>query len=84
MLTGIPKLVPEAAANKRAWIAKHIGEHVEVICCLSKVKCKSAKPGDILIDDWEKYRDLWLAVGGIWITHRSAVETADILTQLGL
>jgi hypothetical protein len=43
-----------------------------------------ASPGDILIDDWEKYRDLWIAKGGVWITHRSAVETIVALNALGL
>jgi hypothetical protein len=28
-------------------------------------KCLHVSPGDILIDDWEKYRDLWAAKGGV-------------------
>ena len=43
-----------------------------------------AAPGDVLIDDWEKYKSLWLDVGGVWITHRSAAETADELSTPGL
>ena len=34
--------------------------------------------------DWEKYKSLWMDKGGVWITHRSAAETADELTLLGL
>jgi len=84
VLTGVPRLVPEAAGNKRAWAALHLGEHVEVRCCLSNEKCLHASPGDVLIDDWVKYRQLWLDRGGRWITHRGAVETAAELSALGL
>jgi hypothetical protein len=84
VLTGVPSSVPEAADNKRAWARKHLGEHVRVICCLAKEKCKHAKPGDILIDDWEKYRKLWIKAGGRWITHVSAAETDRALAEMGL
>jgi hypothetical protein len=84
VLTGVPKDVEEAPGNKRAWVKRHLGEHVEVRCCLSKEKCLHASPGDVLIDDWIKYRDLWVGKGGVWITHRSAKETADELTRVGL
>jgi len=84
VLTGVPEAVPEAADNKCAWVRRHIGDHVEVRCCRSKAKCLHASPGDILIDDWEKHRHLWIAAGGLWITHRSAAETSEALTQLGL
>lgn len=84
VLTGIPSSVAEAAENKRAWARKHLGEHVEVRCCRSKEKSLHAKPGDILIDDWTKYQSLWERVGGLWITHTSAAETAKALDELGL
>lgn len=84
VLTGVPPLVPEAADNKRAWIAKNLGNHVEVRCCASREKYLHASPGDVLIDDWERYRDLWIAAGGVWITHLSAIETNRALTKLGL
>src|SRR5215217_2328887 len=74
VLTGIPWSIAEAADNKRAWGRKHLGVDVEVRCCPSRDKCLHAAPGDILIDDWEKYRSLWGARGGVWITHRSAAE----------
>jgi len=80
VLTGVPGKVPEAPANKRGWVAKHIGGHVEVRCCRSREKYLHARPGDVLIDDWEKYRHLWLGAGGYWITHRNANDTiADLL-----
>jgi hypothetical protein len=84
ILTGVPRSVPEAPDNKIAWVARHLGGHVEVRCCKSREKCLHAAPGDVLIDDWEKYRHLWLEAGGVWITHRSAIETADELARLGL
>jgi hypothetical protein len=58
-----------------AWVATHLGEDVPVITCRSSEKCLYAQPGDILIDDWERYRHLWEAKGGVWITYRSAAET---------
>lgn len=54
ILTGVPSSVAIAPENKRAWVRKHIGDDVEVICCRSKDKSLHAAPGDILIDDWEK------------------------------
>jgi hypothetical protein len=84
VLTGIPKSVEEAAANKQAWVANHLGPHVEVRCCRSSEKCLHARPGDILVDDWTKYMGRWLAAGGRWITHRSAAETINALDALGI
>jgi hypothetical protein len=84
VLTGVPRSVEEAPENKRGWVQRHLGSHVEVRCCRSREKCLHAEPGDILIDDWEKYRHLWIAKGGVWITHRSAAETALALDALGL
>jgi len=82
VLTGIPKSVPEAADNKRSWVTKHLGPDVEVRCCLSREKSLNAKPGDVLVDDWIKYRHLWLEAGGIWITHTSAESTIKQLDAL--
>ena len=84
ILTGVPKLVQEAPGNKVAWVRKHLGPDVEVRCCLSKEKALHCKPGDILIDDWEKHKHLWLAAGGVWITHVSAEQTIDDLWKMGI
>ena len=62
---------------------KHIGT-VPVWCCRSSEKYKAAEPGDILIDDWDKYKHLWTGAGGLWITHRSADETIQELAALGV
>jgi hypothetical protein len=84
VLTGIPSSIEEAADNKRNWVKKYIGSYVRVECCRSSEKCNYAKPGDILIDDGDKYRQLWIDKGGIWITHTSAEDTINALRQLGL
>lgn len=84
VLTGVPWSVTEAPDNKRAWVHKNLGEHVEVICCRSKNKSDFCRPGDVLIDDWEKYKDRWLAKGGRWITHTSAAATDRALAEIGL
>lgn len=84
VLTGIPSSVSEAAENKKAWIRKNLGDHVRVECCPSKEKFTFAKPGDILIDDWTKYQSLWVAAGGVWITHTSAANTVLELKKLEL
>ncbi len=75
VLTGVPWSVAEAPDNKKAWVRRNLGDHVEVRCCKSAEKCLHAKPGDNLIDDWAKYQQKWLDVGGIWITHTSARQT---------
>ena len=72
----------EAAENKRAWVRRYLGDHVEVRCCRAREKCLHAAPGDILIDDWTKYRHLWINAGGRRITHVIAVDTGRQLTEL--
>lgn len=83
VLTGIPASVKNAGDNKRAWVRRCLGPHVEVRCCRSSEKCLHAQAGDILVDDWDKYRHLWIAKGGNWVTHRSAATTVLALRALG-
>lgn len=82
VLTGVPTSVPEALENKRAWVTKHIGPNVPMIGCKSREKCIHGHPGDVLIDDWEKYMDLWKTMGGLWITHTSAENSLARLYEL--
>lgn len=84
VLTGVPKSVEEAPKNKRAWVRKNLGPAVQVICTRSADKALYCRPGDILIDDWEKYRHVWEAAGGRWITHTSASASIDQLLEMGL
>lgn len=81
ILTGVPTNVPEARDNKLAWATKHIGSHVRMIGCKSKDKCLHGKQGDVLIDDWEKYKHLWIGMGGHWITHTSAATSIQQLQE---
>lgn len=82
ILTGVPTSVEEALENKRVWVTKHIGPNQRMIGCKSKDKCIHGKPGDILIDDWEKYMHLWKGMGGHWITHTSADSSVKALIEL--
>jgi 5'(3')-deoxyribonucleotidase len=79
VLTGVPKEVPAAASDKIEWGKKYLGKDVEVRCVLSKEKYLHANVGDILVDDWEKYKDLWTKQYGFWITHTSAKKTIETL-----
>lgn len=74
VLTGVPSEVPDAAEQKRAWLGEHF-PGVEMITCPSRDKSLHGEPGDVLVDDRPKYRALWEAAGGVWITHRSADES---------
>lgn len=82
ILTGVPSSIPSAADEKRDWCARWLGPQYEVRTCFSKEKCLQAAPGDILIDDWEKYQQLWIAKRGRWITHTSANSTIEELRTM--
>lgn len=81
ILTGIPRRATyrQAEAHKRAWVARHIGPDAPVICCLSEHKWRHGAPGDILVDDWERYRHLWEEMGGVFVHHTA---TAASLARL--
>lgn len=82
ILTGIPKSMPQAAAHKAAWVARHLGAHVPVFTCHSKDKRLFGKPGDILVDDWDRYLPLWERMGGIFVLHTSARDSLAKLATL--
>jgi hypothetical protein len=84
VLTGFPSAVPEAPGQKRAWASRYLSPQIEVCCCRAEDKCHYASLGDILIDDYERYRDRWIDKGGLWVTHRSAAETIYELRRLGI
>ena len=73
ILTGCP-LGGWAQAQKLSWRNKHF-PGVPMITTLSKDKRSHAKAGDILIDDYLKYRHLWEEMGGVFIHHKSAQES---------
>ena len=84
VLTGVPEQVGEAGDNKRAWAQWHLPQDTKIICCPAKYKFRHCRPGDLLIDDYEKHQQKWLDAGGIWITHISAADTCARLDALGI
>jgi hypothetical protein len=62
-----------------AWVAHHF-PGVKMITCLLKDKClHMINPGDVMVDDYLRYRELWEKASGIIIHHVSAKES---ITQL--
>jgi hypothetical protein len=82
ILTGLPQ-GNWAEPQKRAWGAQHF-PHTTMICCMSKNKRNHMQPGDVLVDDWPKYKDLWEEAGGIFVLHTSAKESITKLKELGV
>lgn len=84
VLTGIPGGSLHAEDDKRAMVARQLNPDAQVICCKPSEKAKFCSPGDVIIDDWEKYRDRWIAAGGRWITHTSAENSIQQLLEMGI
>lgn len=83
ILTGVPRTqVPEAEEHKREWLAEHFGADLPIICCRSSEKRLHGKPGDVLVDDWFKYRHLWEEMGGTFVLHTSAAESIARIEEL--
>ena len=81
ILTGCPK-GHWSQPQKHAWAAHHFpGTHI--ITCQSSHKRDHMHPGDILVDDYLKYRHLWEEAGGVFIHHTSASNTLRQLAALG-
>lgn len=70
IITGCPR-GNWAQGQKVAWAAEHF-PGVPIITCRSADKRDHARPGDVLIDDWNQHRHRWLEMGGVWITHTCA------------
>jgi hypothetical protein len=82
ILTGLP-LGGWAEPQKRIWAAEHF-PGVKMICCPSKDKRLHMKPGDVLVDDWPKYRPLWEEFGGTFILHKNAASSIpQVHTAMG-
>jgi hypothetical protein len=83
ILTGVPQVANKWAPDqKKRWVARMFGEHQPVITCRSRNKRDHGKPGDILIDDYTKYRHLWLEMGGRFILHSSATQSLYDLEEM--
>lgn len=82
ILTGCP-IGGWAEPQKVEWAAKHF-PGTEIITCMSREKYLHMQPGDVLVDDYLKYRSRWEEAGGIFIHHASAQSTIAALEQIGL
>ena len=82
ILTGLP-LGDWAEPQKREWGAKHF-PHTTMICCMSKDKRNHMQPGDVLVDDFLKYKYLWEEAGGIFVHHTSAASSVAKLQEIGV
>jgi 5'(3')-deoxyribonucleotidase len=82
ILTGCPE-GGWAEEQKVAWAKEHFPGS-KIITCASSNKRMHMQPGDVLIDDYLKYKDLWEEAGGIFIHHRTAEESLEQLAALGV
>ena len=82
ILTGCP-FGNWAEHQKFGWRDKHF-PGVPMVTCLSRNKRSFCQPGDVLVDDLEKYRDLWEGAGGTFVLHTSAESTIAQLKILGV
>ncbi len=80
ILTGLP-MGKWAEPQKRAWVQRHF-PHLEVITTLARNKPSYCTPGDVLVDDQERYRAGWEHEGGIFIHHRGAAHTLAAIHKL--
>lgn len=80
ILTGCPR-GEWAQPQKLAWAAEHF-PGTPMIVCMAHDKRLYCKPGDILVDDRTKYRDLWEEAGGVFVHHTSAAESIAALSEL--
>jgi 5'(3')-deoxyribonucleotidase len=81
ILTGCPR-GGWSEADKIHW-AKVNFPGVKMITCQSRDKREHMTgPGDILVDDYLKYRDLWVEAGGVFLRHTSAESSIAHLKRM--
>jgi hypothetical protein len=82
ILTGLP-IGKWAEPQKRAWAERHF-PGVRMITTLARNKSSYCEPGDVLVDDREKYGEKWETASGEFILHTSAKETLAALRVMGM
>lgn len=82
ILTGRPR--GEWATEQKLKFRDKYFPGVEMIVCRSKDKIKHAKPGDVIVDDFVKWRHVWVKGGGVWVLHTSAANSIAELKNLGV
>jgi len=82
ILTGCPP--GEWSEPQKIEWAQEYFPGVPMITCASREKFRHiAHPGDVLVDDYLRYKDLWEQAGGIFIQHTSAQDSIRKLAELG-
>lgn len=79
ILTGLPRFM-DAAEQKMRWAERHYPA-LKMITCAARLKRVHGRPGDVLIDDLERYRSEWEQMGGVFILHQSAAESLRALRE---
>ncbi len=82
ILTGCP-VGGWAEQQKLGWGAMHF-PGVRMITCLAREKRLYARPGDVLVDDYSKFRTLWEQAGGIFVHHTSLAHTLRTLHAMSM
>ena len=82
ILTGCP-FGGWAELQKMRWRDKYF-PGIPMVTCMSKNKRDYCKPGDFLVDDYLKYRDLWIEAKGTFIHHTSAADSIRQLKDWGV
>lgn len=82
ILTGCP-LGGWAESQKQGWAAEHF-PGTRMITCMAREKRLYMEPGDVLVDDMVKFRELWEEAGGIFIHHTSTDATIKELQRIGM
>lgn len=82
ILTGCPR-GGWAEPQKVEWAAEHF-PGTRIITCMSADKRMHMQRGDVLVDDYLKYRGRWEEAGGTFIHHVSARSSIEALQRVGL
>ena len=79
ILTGLP-LGNWAAPQKLRWAADHF-PGVPIITCMARDKYRHMAKGDVLVDDRADHRAKWEDAGGIFVHHKNARASIEMLAR---
>lgn len=80
ILTGCPR-GGWAERQKEKWVATHF-PGTPIITCMAVNKRSHCTPGDVLVDDTDRFRPLWEKAGGTFVHHKNARTTIGKLQGL--
>jgi len=81
ILTGCPK-GGWAEMQKIKWAQKYF-PGTPMVTCMARDKRKFCRSGDILIDDRTKHAQKWQDAGGVFVHHKNADESIQVLNAFG-